>query len=131
MLREALEDKRISEIVARLLAQINDPEKQRYYLRYAMDGGATADVVRGWVAREKAAEAAQTPIGIDYHNTSPENVPPPVLLSCKWCKGEYDANQLTQLLICQLCNQILEEMFTRTREEVIRERNEIDTGKAL
>ncbi|MCD6126083.1 MAG: ParB/RepB/Spo0J family partition protein [Thaumarchaeota archaeon] len=99
---EAMEDRKISEHVGRALGQITDDAKRKYYLQYAIDGGATIDTVRGWVAREKAAERApEPPPEAPPIEVKPEEVPVPKG-RCACCKKDF---QLDHLMIMKFCGE--------------------------
>ena len=99
---EAMEDRKISEHIGRALGQITDDSKRQYYLRYAIDGGATIDTVRGWVAREKAAEMApEPPPEVPPAEVKPEEYPAPKG-RCSCCRKDF---QLDHLMIMKFCGE--------------------------
>ena len=119
-IQEALEDKVIPESVARILGQVQNPERRQYYLRYAVEGGATTAMVKAWVAREKVFEMS------DAEPPAPEAVVEEVaeqhhqraVFKCKWCLDERDLNEMLQVSLCPECYRVALDTFERTRNEL-------------
>ncbi|MBW1999380.1 MAG: ParB/RepB/Spo0J family partition protein [Deltaproteobacteria bacterium] len=92
----------LARLMGKALGQITDEGKRKYYLRYAIDGGATIDTVRGWVAREKAAEMApEPPPEIPPAEVKTEEYPAPKG-RCSCCRKDF---QLDHLMIMKFCGE--------------------------
>jgi ParB family chromosome partitioning protein len=100
---QAMEDKKISEHIGRALQQIPNPEKRKYYLRYAIDGGATVNTVRGWVAREQAE--IQEPEYQPPDTPSEPPAPTPELIKgrCNCCRQDFALDSLMLMKFCGEC----------------------------
>jgi len=120
-IKEAMEDRKISEHIGRALNQIPDEKKRKYYLRYAIDGGATIDTVRGWVAREKAELSA--PVHPDEevkpYVPGPEVEAPKGRCSC--CRQDFQLDHLMIMKFCGECytdlKNIMPELYKAMKQE--------------
>lgn len=103
ILINALHKKQIVYTVAEELKRLSDVNRIEYFLNYAVDHGATKEVVRAWVDEEKAAERQRTfagdTTGGEY--TTPETRP--VFVACDICKDPVDVMKIVGLRICGNC----------------------------
>ncbi|MBU2118767.1 MAG: ParB/RepB/Spo0J family partition protein [Alphaproteobacteria bacterium] len=106
---KAMHEKKIGYAVAEELDRLKDVGRVEYYLGWAVDHGATKEVVRGWVDEELALTrqkiAAGEQGGGEY--LSPE--PRPVFTSCDLCHGAVDVMKIVNLRICEECKGIIKQ----------------------
>jgi ParB family chromosome partitioning protein len=131
---EAMEDRKISEHIGRELGKLENKKKRKYYLRYAIDGGATIDTVRGWVAREKA-EAALSPEETQEQSPRP-TIPAPEAPKgrCSCCKSDFVLDSLMIMKFCGECytdlRNIMPELYKAMKQErIAQERQEPETER--
>jgi ParB family chromosome partitioning protein len=122
-LQQAVEDKRISERTAHILSRLKNEEKQKYYLGYAMDGGATINVVQGWVAKELAEEQARETVGPETESTVETEEIDTHKQLCACCRHYVDANRLVGILVCPDCYVFTRDAYQRVREMEEEEKN--------
>jgi ParB family chromosome partitioning protein len=103
LLISALHQKLIGYAAAEELFRLPDLGRIEYYLSFAIDHGATKEVIRGWVDEELAAtrqrQAAGGGGGGSY--TPPDSIP--VYISCDICRGPTDVMKMVSLRICPEC----------------------------
>lgn len=106
-LQQALHKKQISIGVAEALWPITDIPTLEYYLSFAVDGGCTVAIARGWCKDWRDAERRKKSdvvggIGV-------ENVfePRPVYMSCDLCAGPVELGQEIVLRVCPACHEVI------------------------
>jgi ParB family chromosome partitioning protein len=114
----ALEDKRIGEAAARLLAQVPDEGRRKYLLDYALDGGVTIKTLDSWVRVERS-RGVEPPVW---------NGPPteqeiaeaqwPLKIQCACCKKHYPANEMISMSMDSECHQIAYRLFKEIRDNL-------------
>lgn len=103
ILVNALHKKLIGYAVAEELKRLHDVERIKYYLNYAVDHGATKEVVRSWVDEEQSALRQKIVAGGEGGGeyTTPE--PRPVFVACDICRDPVDVMKIVGLRICGNC----------------------------
>jgi len=102
-LQEAVHKKRLSISVAEELWVIGDLADLDYYLSFAIDGGCTKDVARGWAKEWKDNKRRKKTAGDLTHLTPAPNEPRPVYVSCDLCMGPMEIGKETVLRLCPEC----------------------------
>ncbi len=98
--QEALRASRVSLTVALELGKVVADGDRTWLLHHASSGGATAEVVRGWVAdvnvRAKLAAAGQPAPTVDHQ------APPATVLEgiCEWHRHKVPLDKLVKLAVC-------------------------------
>jgi len=124
----ALEDKRIGERAARALAQIENEDRRKYLLQYALDGGATVQTIEAWVRKEKSG-MVEPPV---YDGPMPEMQPPeeagPSKLKCGCCDHFFNPNATTAMVLCGECRVYADKLFREIRKQLKEEEDGTDRG---
>lgn len=120
-LLEALENKVISEHVARELNRIPDITKQEYYLQYIINGGATIDTVKNWVRKELADISPPTPPINPFEPSNEITDIGPPRIQCRACQRLFRTDTLVNLSVCMDCkaeiDMIIAEMRALSKED--------------
>lgn len=107
VLVQALQDGRLNFSVARELMQIDDEDERHRFMRYALDGGASAEVAHEWVRTWKK-DAAELP---DRQQVAVEMTPASVshepMYVCAGCERPTELSKLRLVRYCPDCYLIL------------------------
>ncbi len=101
--KDAVHSGKIPYSVAEQLYRLRDPERMSYYLYYAIENGATRDVVRGWIDEEQAQQRQRESTGGGGGGYSNPFVTKPVYVACDKCEGPMEIGQETVLRVCRNC----------------------------
>lgn len=103
-LQQAIHRKEIGYSVAESLWSLGDQSAIDYYLPFAIEHGATLDVVRGWVRDHKDEVRRQSsgPAGGGGFANPMESQP--VYVACDLCKGAMEIGQETVIRACPVCS---------------------------
>ena len=100
---KAMQQKKIIYVVAEELNRLGDVAEIEYLLSFAIDHGATKDIVRGWV-NEKVAERKQMEnAGAGGYRGSSVQEIKPVYVPCDLCSEAMKIGQETVLRVCGSC----------------------------
>lgn len=102
-IKELMEDRKISEHIGRALNKIKNTDKRKYYSQYAIDGGATINTVRGWVAREAAEATMPKPPPFDWERPPPPPEPTLIKGRCSCCRADFQLDTLMVIKFCGEC----------------------------
>lgn len=90
------------------LGRVTDPQHRAHLLSYALDGGATVETVRAWVAEWTVHQAS----GAVERGEPPPlpvlNQPTIVQMPCARCHAAHDVRQSCIIRVCQPCGRELE-----------------------
>lgn len=106
-LQNAVHSKRISITVAEELWPIADLTDLDYYLSFAIDGGCTKEVARGWAKDWKDKIRRQQHAGGDALPDLAPSQPRPVFVACDLCSGPMEIGQETVFRLCPDCTKTL------------------------
>ncbi len=108
MLVDAIHKRKITYSVAEVLDQLKDPPRISYFLGFAIDHGATLEVVRRWVQDEKnAIRQAESGAGEGgYQN--PLAPSPPVYVPCDLCQSAMEIGKEKTYRCCPDCSKELQ-----------------------
>ena len=127
VLQDAILDRQISEQIARELHKIKDTRKRHYYLKYAIDGGATINTVKGWAAREAAAEVAPVE-NISQGSYAPSEAAEYTPKGrCSLCRHDLVMDSLMIMKFCGECYTQLRNILPSLRQAIKEEINLEDT----
>lgn len=115
-LLKAVEDKRIGEATARLLAQVPDEARRKYLLEYALDGGVTIRTLDQWVRVEKTRlvdPPKWTGPPTDEEIAATQE---PLRMQCACCKKRFLANQMISMSMDSDCYGIAYRLFAEIRK---------------
>lgn len=113
-LQQAIHHGKIGYSVAEALWSLGDLSAIEYYLPFAIEHGATLEVVRGWVKdhRDELRRQEGGPVrGGGFANPMEAR---PVYVACDLCRGAMEIGHETVIRTCPTCTNIL----SKTREEV-------------
>lgn len=108
-LQKALHERKINMSVAEELWSLGDSTAISYYLPFAIENGATKDVVRGWVKDykdTKRREASSSEQGDSLPNPMEKR---PVWVACDLCTGPMELGTETVIRACPDCIKRLKE----------------------
>lgn len=117
----ALKSKRITFAVAKELNRVKDVGYRRLYLQNAIDGQASAKVVKKWRDQLELLAGAQpaTPSG-DNSGAVVELEPPPSHLACICCKMVENTNRLKLVYVHDYCElAILDKALHQFRQSIL------------
>lgn len=106
---DALTQGSISVAVAEELNRFQQEWYRRDCLNHAIEGGASARLVRSWRAKETAP--AVTPIGEKtdgQEGTSDARTPPASVFQCEYCQGTDEVYEMELVYIHRPCRRILQ-----------------------
>jgi len=102
-LQKAVHEKAISISVAEELWAIRDETQLNYYLSFALDGGCTQAVARGW-AKDWADTVRRVSAGTVEGGGIPSPMEPRICyLSCDLCQGPVELGKDKLLRLCPAC----------------------------
>ncbi len=103
LLIDAVHRRQIPYTVAECLWSLKDEGRISYFLGYAVEHGATLDVVRRWVQDEKLAvqQQARGAGGGGYSN--PMAPSPPVYVACELCSQAMEVGKEKTVRMCPDC----------------------------
>jgi len=102
-LQKAVHEKAISISVAEELWAIRDETQLDYYLSFALDGGCTKEVARGWAKEWADTVRRASSAGVEGGGVQSPMEPRPVYLPCDLCSGPTNLEEAQRLLICPEC----------------------------
>jgi len=105
----AMHKGQIGYAVAEELKRLGDLGKIDYFLSFAIDHGATKEVVRKWVDEEMAQKRQEAAAGGGGGGGYVMPEARPVFLTCDLCHGPVDVMKLLNLRICPDCGKIIRE----------------------
>lgn len=103
ILIDAIHERKITYSVAEVLNALKEENRIAYFLAFAVDHGATMEVVRRWVSDEKQAIAQQVHGVVEsgYHN--PMEPLPPVYVACDLCQDPMAIGSEHVMRMCSAC----------------------------
>ena len=108
ILIKALHEKKIGYTVAEELNRLKDVARVEYFLSFAVDHGATKEVVAGWVKEELSLIRQKESPGEGGGWGSPSIELKPVYVPCDLCAGPMEIGKVVSLRICGDCNKIVQ-----------------------
>lgn len=106
---KAMHEKKISYVVAEEINRLKDLGRVEYYLGWAVDHGATRDVVRGWVNEELSLIRQKLSASEGGEWGSPTIELSPVFVACDICKGPMEIKKVVYMRTCQECHKIIKQ----------------------
>jgi len=103
VLRDAIQQKRISVTVAEELWPISNPGDLDYYLSFALDHGCTKDVARSWCKEWRDAKRRKESASGEGASIMSPSEPRPVYVACDLCTGPMEIGQEIVLRLCKAC----------------------------
>jgi ParB/RepB/Spo0J family partition protein len=100
---KAIHARKIAYTVAECLNTLVDVSRIEYFLSYAVDHGATYDVVRRWVSEEKQAMKQREMGGADQGFHNPLAPSPPVYVPCDLCHSAMEIGTERLYRCCPGC----------------------------
>ncbi len=105
VLQKAIHEKLISASVGEELWRLREEAAIDYYLSFAIDNGATKEVVRDWVKEHQSKLRAEARAGdMDRSPRSPME-PLPTYVPCDVCKGAMEIGTEMVIRACKECGQ--------------------------
>lgn len=108
-LQKAVHLKQIGQTVAEELWSLGDEAAIDYYLGFAIDNGATKDVVRGWVKDWRNARRRSETAGEGTPSPPSPMESRPVWVTCDLCLGPMELGKETVIRCCPDCDKSLKE----------------------
>lgn len=106
-LQKALHTKKIGYTVAEELWHIGNEEQIEYYLQFAIENGATKDVVREW-SRDYKASLALDPNASSQGNLPLSPIQPkPIYITCDLCSKPVELGKQTVIQSCPECTKVV------------------------
>ncbi|MFX0121502.1 MAG: ParB/RepB/Spo0J family partition protein [Promethearchaeota archaeon] len=109
ILQDEIHKRRITYGVAEELWRLADEGRISYYLGFAIDHGATVQVVRQWVNDELKAQRRQSADVEGGGGFSNPMEVDPTYISCSFCRGPVQLGKDTVLRACPECLHMLKE----------------------
>ena len=113
-LQQAIHQGKIGYSVAEALWSLGDTSAIDYYLPFAIEHGATLEVVRGWVRDHKDELRRQEGGPVRGGGFANPMEACPVYVACDLCRGAMEIGHETVIRACPTCTNIL----SKTQEEV-------------
>lgn len=104
ILQQAVHHKRITYSVAEELWSLGDEAAIDYYLAFAIENGATRDVVRAWVKDAKNLKRREESAGGEGGGDLSPMEPRPVYVPCDICQGSMALGTETIFRCCPDCS---------------------------
>lgn len=112
-LQKAVHNRSINYSVAEELWSLGDNSAIDYLLGFAVDHGATREVVRGWVKDKKDADRRKQSAGEEGGGDRSPMEPRPVYVSCDLCHGPMELGSETIIRTCPDCTQRITDAVKR------------------
>lgn len=103
----AIHQKRIGFATAEELARLRDLGRIEYYLDFAVDHGATKEVVIGWVKEELALMRQKASPGGEGEWGFPDQEKLPIFVACDFCRGPMEIKNVRYKRICASCDETI------------------------
>ncbi|MBA7564468.1 Nucleoid occlusion protein [subsurface metagenome] len=103
-LQQALHAGKISIAVARALWPIDEEKYLEYYLEFAVNGGATADMASQWCKDWKDAQRRRMSGSEDDGRVPAPEEPRPHYVTCDRCQGPVRIEDMRQAMLCPACD---------------------------
>lgn len=121
-IKEAMEDEKLSEHLGYELNKIKRPEMRKYYTKYALDGGATLNVVKSWVQKELIDESLPEPPEPPKMDLPPDDQPIVVWQRCACCSEDFDPQTLLIMRMCGECYADVRRIMPEIRQAIKEEK---------
>ena len=104
---KAMQEKKLTYVVAEELNRLSDVGQIEYYMSFAIDHGATKEVVREWVKEELSRKRQQESAGVEGYQGGSVFETKPVYVSCDLCTGPMVIGTEIVMRICNVCHQTI------------------------
>ena len=106
-LQKAVHSKQIGYSVAEELWHIGDLTQIEYYLQFAIDHGATKDVVRDWAREYKASLTTNPDAGEEGRQPLSPAQHKPIYITCDLCSNAVELGKQTVIQSCPDCTKVV------------------------
>lgn len=110
-LQEAVHKKQISYGVAESLWRLKDEKAISYYLPFAIEHGATVEVVRVWIKDHEDSTRRQSSDGGGAGGLLSPFEDKPIYVACDMCRGSMQLGTETAIRCCPVCTKTIKQAF--------------------
>lgn len=108
-LQQAIHKKEISYSVGEVLWQLGNADQIEYYLDFAIQNGASRNVVNEWVQEELAKRRREGTAGVGGGGWKSPMETRPTYVPCDLCEQALEIGQETVIRACKDCTKVIQE----------------------